>query len=100
MSLKETRIRQAAPGDWPAVAALLQANRLPLDGAKEHLNTYLLAVSNGETVGSAGAEVYGDVALLRSVAVAPGLQRQGIGELMLIQVLAEARRRGIAALYL
>ena len=50
-------LRQAKPTDWPALAALLQANKLPLDGAQEHLHAYLLALSNGEVVGSAGAEI-------------------------------------------
>jgi len=64
-------LRQATPADWPALAALLEANKLPLDGARQHLNTYLLATSNGELVGSAGAEIYGHIALMRSVAVRP-----------------------------
>ena len=86
--------------DWPAVAALLQANKLPLEGAREHLSTYLLAVSNGEVIGSAGAEVYGSVALLRSVAVAPGLHRQGIGRLLVSRMLEEAVKRQIASIHL
>jgi N-acetylglutamate synthase-like GNAT family acetyltransferase len=93
-------LRPAGPADWPAISALLEANRLPLDGAREHLHHYLVAVSHGEIVGSAGAEQYGDVALLRSVAVAPGLHKRGIGQRMVEQLIQEARRRQIAALYL
>ncbi|MGM9490462.1 arsenic resistance N-acetyltransferase ArsN2 [Ideonella sp. YS5] len=93
-------LRQAAATDWPAVEALLLANKLPTEGARQHLPAYLLAVSNGEVVGCAGAEVYGDVALLRSVAVAPGLQRQGIGQLLVERLLQEAARRQIRKLFL
>lgn len=93
-------LRQAGASDWPAVEALLLSNKLPTEGAQAHLATYLLATSNGEVVGCAGAEVYGSVALLRSVAVAPGLQKQGIGRLLVERLLLEARSRGIAALYL
>ena len=93
-------LRQAGASDWPAVAALLQANKLPTEGAQSHLSTYLLATSNGEVVGCAGAEIYGSVALVRSVAVAPGLQKQGIGRLLVERLLQEARSRDIAALYL
>jgi N-acetylglutamate synthase-like GNAT family acetyltransferase len=93
-------LRQAGASDWPAVEALLQANQLPTEGAQAHLATYLLATSNGEVVGCAGAEVYGPVALLRSVAVAPGLHKQGIGRLLVERLLQEARSRDIAALYL
>lgn len=93
-------LRQAGASDWPAVASLLQANKLPTDGAQAHLPTYLLAISNGEVVGCAGAEVYGSVALVRSVAITPGLQKQGIGRLLVERLLHEARSRDIATLYL
>ena len=93
-------LRQAGASDWPAVEALLQANKLPTEGAQAHLATDLLATSNGEVVGCAGAEVYGAVALVRSVAIAPGLQKQGIGRLLVERLLHEARSRDIAALYL
>lgn len=93
-------LRPAALSDWPAIAALLEANKLPLDGAQDHLATYLLATQGQEIVGTAGAEVYGDLALLRSVAVAPGLQRQGIGKLLVSRLLQEAKRRQIAKVYL
>ena len=73
-------LRQANPADWSAIEALLKANGLPLDGAREHLSTFVVAASGREIVGCAGAEPRGDVALLRSVAVAPGLQHQGIGQ--------------------
>ncbi len=93
-------LRQAHAADWPAVESLLKAHGLPLDGAREHLSTFAIAEAGREVVGCAGVEIHGDVALLRSVAVAPGLQRQGIGRQMVSLVLAEARRRNIRALYL
>ncbi|WP_082532342.1 arsenic resistance N-acetyltransferase ArsN2 [Pelomonas sp. Root1237] len=105
MLLNDTpSLRQAGAADWPAIEALLLANKLPTEGAQAHLPTYLLAISNGEVVGCAGAEVYGHVAgtiaLLRSVAIAPGLHKQGIGRLLVERLLQEARSRDIAALYL
>ncbi len=100
MLLNPVSLRQAGASDWPAIEALLLANKLPTEGAREHLATYVLAVSNGEVVGCAGAEVYGAVALLRSVAVAPGLHKKGIGRLMLQTLLQQARARDIASLHL
>ncbi len=90
-------LRQAHAADWPAIEALLKAHRLPLDGAREHLSTFVVAESGREVVGCAGAEPRGDLALLRSVAVAPGLQGQGIGREMVALVLQEARRRNFRA---
>lgn len=93
-------LRQAGPADWPAISALLGAHGLPLDGAREHLAHFLLAQQGGELVGCAGIERYGDIGLLRSVAVAPWLQQQGIGTRLLATLLEEARRRGLRRLFL
>jgi N-acetylglutamate synthase-like GNAT family acetyltransferase/thioredoxin reductase len=101
MLLNQISLRQAGAADWPAIEALLLANKLPTEGAQAHLSTYLLAVANGEeVVGCAGAEVYGPVALLRSVAVAPGLHKQGIGRLLVQTMLQQARARDIGSLHL
>jgi N-acetylglutamate synthase-like GNAT family acetyltransferase len=93
-------LRQANPADWPAIEALLTVNRLPLVGAREHLSTFLVAESGREVVGCAGAEPRGDVALLRSVAVAPALHRQGIGRQMVSLLIDAARRRNFKSVYL
>lgn len=99
-SSPEISLRQAGPADWPAISALLSALQLPLDGAREHLAHFLLAHQGGELVGCAGIERHGDIGLLRSVAVAPGLQRQGLGRRLLAPLLAEARQRGLRQVYL
>ena len=93
-------LRPATHSDWPAIESLLLVNGLPRDGARDHLQTFIVAVMAGETLACAGAEISGDVALLRSVAVQPARQRQGIGRRLLEQLLLEARRRDIARLYL
>ncbi|MDP3136261.1 MAG: arsenic resistance N-acetyltransferase ArsN2, partial [Burkholderiaceae bacterium] len=93
-------LRPAATTDWAAIAALLKVNKLPLDGARDHLSTYLVANRGTEVVGVAGAEVFGDIALLRSVAVAPAVHRQGVGKLLVHRLLEEAKRRQIAKVYL
>jgi N-acetylglutamate synthase-like GNAT family acetyltransferase len=93
-------LRQADASDWPAVEALLTANKLPTEGARQHLSTYFLATSNGEIVGCAGAEIYGDIALLRSVAIAPGLHRQGIGGTLVQHLLDEAARLQVKRIFL
>jgi N-acetylglutamate synthase-like GNAT family acetyltransferase len=86
-------LRQADPTDWPAIEALLRAHRLPLDGAREHLGTFVVAEVDRQIVGCAGAEPRAGMALLRSVAVAPAVHHQGIGRQMVSLVLEQARRR-------
>jgi N-acetylglutamate synthase-like GNAT family acetyltransferase/thioredoxin reductase len=93
-------LRQAHAADWPAVEALLRANQLPLEGAREHLSTFVIAEAGRDVVGCAGVEPRGDVALLRSVAVSPSRHGQGIGGDMVALLLQEAERRGIRAIYL
>ncbi len=100
LKTQDISLRQAGAADWAAIANLLEANKLPLDGAQAHLSNFVLAIANGEVVGSAGAEIHGDVALLRSVAVAPGMQRMGIGKSLVSLLIEEARRRGIRSLHL
>jgi N-acetylglutamate synthase-like GNAT family acetyltransferase len=93
-------LRPAGAADWRAIAALLEVNGLPLDGARDHLSTFVLATSGQEIAGVAGMEIHGDVALLRSVAVAPGLHRGGIGGMLVSLLVEEARKRGLRSLHL
>jgi amino-acid N-acetyltransferase len=86
--------RHATADDWGAVSALLSKLNLPLEGAEAHLPHFLLAFdAENQLAGIAGMESYGEVGLLRSVAVAePG---QGLGHLLVKRVVAEAERQGI-----
>ncbi len=92
--------RRANEADWPAIEALLQAARLPLDGAREHLGNFMVGEAGGEVLGVGGFERYGRIALLRSVAVAGSLRGRGIGEQLLEAVLGLARNEGVEAIYL
>jgi amino-acid N-acetyltransferase len=51
-------------------------------------------------IGVVGLEVYGAVALLRSLAVAPDGQGRGLGSALLAHAERAARQRGVQALYL
>ncbi len=93
-------LRPALPSDWPAIEALLRSQVLPTDGARAHLDTFVVALRAGTVIGAAGLEVYGDAALLRSVVVAKGEQHHGVGRALLDVVVPLARQHGVAALYL
>ena len=95
-----TSVRPATRDDWPAIRSLLEENYLPLDGAREHLADYLVALTDKVIVGCAGLERHEDVALLRSVAVAPLMRAKGIGKLLTTRIMDEARRTGVSRLYL
>jgi amino-acid N-acetyltransferase len=94
------RVRAASPLDLPAVERLLTVSRLPLDGVREALPTFVVAESGGDIVGVAGLEVCCDNALLRSVAVADAWRSRGLGRALVSRVVSDAEARGIRALYL
>ena len=97
---KEITFRQAAAADWPAIASLLQAANLPLEGAADHLENFLLGMDAGRLLCIAGFEQYGAMALLRSVAVDASLRGTGIGELLLDRLRHQAKGQGVQELYL
>jgi amino-acid N-acetyltransferase len=96
----DIRIEPAREHDIGDVFRLLEANRLPVDGLREHLETMIVARGDERIVGSAALELYSDGALLRSVAVAPGLQRTGLGRRLTDRAIALAREAGAPAMYL
>ena len=100
MSNTPLTMRSARASDWPHIAALLQSHRLPLDGAREHLAQFCLAVCGDNIVGCAGMEVYGHEALLRSVAVQPDQQGIGVGQRLVSHLMAAAKHQHVTALYL
>lgn len=93
-------VRPATPADVPALAALLAAAKLPLDGVAEHLGAFLVAADGAEVLATAGLELYARQALLRSVAVTPALRGTGLGRTMIEAALDLARARGADAVTL
>ncbi len=93
-------VRPPTIDEWRAIAALLEEAGLPLDGAQEHVSDFLLAVADAAVVGCAAMEGHGAAGLLRSVAVAPLLQRRGVGKMLVSRLLLQAGERGIKRVYL
>jgi amino-acid N-acetyltransferase len=90
--------RGASDSDWSAIARLLSDCGLPLEGAREHLDRFIVADDGGAIAGCVGAEVYGDTALLRSLAVDDARRGRGIGRALSMQMMAALRADGIAAI--
>jgi amino-acid N-acetyltransferase len=90
----------ASEADLAPVLALVQACQLPIAGLEQHLGTALVARDRGELVGSAELEMYGECALLRSVAVATHMRGRGLGQRLVRAALDLARQRGVRSVYL
>jgi amino-acid N-acetyltransferase len=87
--------RRAAPGDWAAIERLLNEGALPLAGARAHLSQFMVCEDDAEIRGCVGAELYGDVALLRSLTVAGSLRGRGAGVALVDQMLGRLRAHDV-----
>jgi amino-acid N-acetyltransferase len=81
--------------------ALLQAQGLPVsDITDEHLEHFFFMGSDGSPTGLVGVEIYGNDALLRSLAVAETARTQGIGSALVQHAEDYAVSRHVNAMYL
>ena len=94
------RIRKAGEGDLEGILGLLEASGLPGEGVREHLSQFLIAESDGRLAAVAGLQLGDGCALLRSVAVDPGVRGSGIGIEIVRQTLRLARVSGAGTVYL
>ena len=100
MTASPLLISRANLGDLPAVLALVEQCGLLQTGIAEAIASFLVARSDYDLVGCAGLEKYGEVGLLRSVAVAPSARGTGIGSRLLQGMSAAARADGLRELFL
>jgi N-acetylglutamate synthase-like GNAT family acetyltransferase len=97
-------IRPALQGDLELIRDLIVASGLSRDRARITAtlegSSYWLAVQKGEIIGCIGLEHGEGASLLRSAAVRPDRQKQGVGGRLTEAALAVARGRGDRAVYL
>ena len=99
--MTQSSIRLGAPSDLPAVAAMLEAATLPtadLAGATQ-LQLWVLEV-DGALQGAIALERFGGDGLLRSLVVAPGQRRRGLGRQLIARLEQDAAAAGIKELVL
>jgi amino-acid N-acetyltransferase len=84
-----------------AVKQLLSDSNLPTsDITAQHLQHFFACGSGPDLEGLVGLELYGELALLRSLAVAPNQRRSGLGARLVEHAERYARDRGVKSLYL
>lgn len=85
----------------PEVEALLTEAQLPVSDLSSCRSLYLLGIrESGRLVGVVGAEIYGSVGLLRSLAVEPSSRGAGLGVSLVSRAESLAAQQGVKALYL
>lgn len=94
-------IERAAAADLPGLLSLLDSAGLPREGVAEHLSGFLVArEAGGRVTGCVGMERHGQLALLRSAAVAPDVRGAGLGRCLTAALLDLARAEGVAEVVL
>jgi len=94
------KIYGANAKDYVLIQSLLESAKLPLDGVNEHLGNFLLLKKEDKIIGTVGLEVYGDKALIRSLAVTKGFRGRGYGKRLYEAIIAKARGQQISEIYL
>jgi len=99
-STSHVSIERAKAEDGPSILQLLSAAQLPVDGLINHLDSAVVARTDGRVAGCAALEIYADGALLRSVVVDDSVNGQGIGTRLTTAALDMANALGESAVYL
>jgi amino-acid N-acetyltransferase len=87
--------------DLPSVLALLQsAGLLFEDLTVDHMQHFMLHRQSGALLACIGQEPYGQVALLRSLAVTPAARGMGMGKRLIDALEQKAQQQGITDFYL
>ena len=93
-------ITPAAAADIGAIKAVLEANHLPTAGVDDHWRTFIVARDGKNVVGCAGAEVYSNAALVRSIAVLSQHRGHGLGRRLVRELIDRLASHGLRDFYL
>jgi N-acetylglutamate synthase-like GNAT family acetyltransferase len=85
--------------DLASVRSILEAAGMDTEGLEWPAAFYLLAYLSDTPIGTVGIEPRVDAALLRSLAVAYPMRRQGVGEALVKAARIAAHTRGARTLY-
>lgn len=93
-------LRGATAQDITAIEMLLTEFDLPTAGISDHIEDFVVAEDGGRIVASAGIEVYGTSALLRSVAVDGRYRGRGLARTLVQHLLDRARQSEVRDAFL
>jgi len=93
-------IRRAKDGDLAPAKELLRDSGLPSDHLDRHIQNLFIVEDDDGRVGGCACLCIGQLTELRSVCIRSGLRRKGWGRQLVGLVLSEAKRMGMATVYL
>ncbi|MFW9855522.1 MAG: arsenic resistance N-acetyltransferase ArsN2 [Candidatus Thorarchaeota archaeon] len=100
MEIKELEFETAALNHLSAVILLLKRFKLPVEDVESQLANFVVLKTQDQIVGCAGLEIYGSIALLRSVAVHPDWQGRSLGKKLVEHMMNRAHNEGVERVYL
>lgn len=92
--------REALLSDLEIIVQLLTANNLPSSDCEQHLNHFIVFENQGKLIGVGGMEIYGAVALIRSIVVIPERRNKGLAKKIIMQLEEKAKLSGVKSLFL
>ena len=98
--LPNVEVTKATHGDLAQVQALIRRCALLETGVAEAIDDFRIARSEGRLVGCAGLETYGELGLLRSVAVESTARNAGVGTRLVDASRVAARASQLRELFL
>ena len=93
-------IKRATEKDLDIVLSLLKEMKLPIAGVVDHFHNFFVGNEDGQLVGCAGIEIFDDVGLIRSVAVASSFQGRGLGRKLVNVIHKLAVEKELKKIYL
>lgn len=93
-------INELAPEEFDSVFDILAESKLDYSDLKQPNIRLFRLIENELTIAVGGLEIYGDQALLRSVAVKSELQGKGLGKKIVTKIEDVARQSEIRSLFL
>ena len=93
-------IRETIKDDLKAVKSLLDSASLPFVDIEKHLVNFFVLEISGNIIGTIGTELYGDTALLRSLAVDKDYQNKGYGKELYNALILKIKKMNVNNIYL
>jgi len=93
-------VRQATEKDALTIRAVLEHGALPTSDLAAARPQFVVALADGEIIGTGALQCFGSIALLRSVAVEPHMLGAGVGQLIVRELERLARAGNITQLIL
>ena len=98
--MKDFTLKAGEKSDIRQIKSLLKSADLPYEDIDLSRQDFIATVQGTKIIGTIGLEPYGEIGLLRSLAVKDACRGRGLGRSLVIEMTRHAKDRGIKQLYL